>query len=494
MDKTLSYRFERLIAARTGLQLRTRERDALHGLLTTRMAALHLRHAEEYHTLLQTAGTREAESEWDQLIGRLTNQESYFFRDKGQMALLRERILPELIARNQPRRTLRLWSAGCSTGEEAYSLAMLVDELLPQRGAASGSRWDIVILGTDIDEQALGQARRGIYGAWSFRTVEPAVKQRCFHRREGGWQVAESSRSLVTFRRCNLVGDPFPDMATGLHDMDLILCRNVFIYFEREAVSAVLLKFAQTLRDGGFLMTGHTETYGQTAEPLQARMFPESVLYERVPRASADPGPTPEVKAIARQATVRNQAVREAQVRRPSPVEPQIASPRAAPPATPESAPVGTAAHYVAVEDLSTVQAPREPVGDNALLLQARTYANLGHYEEATTCCRRLMEEFPFSSEPYELLAAIAQEQERYDEAKLLLKKALYLAPESPRAYLELSALYRSEGDIARARKMQFTALDLLRQLPPEDAVGSAGGPNAHAWTLHLNQLLAEGE
>ena len=193
MDETFLYRIEQLISARAGLQLRPREREALRGTLAARMAALHLRHADEYHQLLQ-AGTSDAESEWEQLMARLTNNESYFFRDKGQMALLRERILPELIARNQATRTLRLWSAGCSTGEEPYSLAMLVDELLPQRETASGADWEIVILGTDIDGPALEQARRGIYGSWSFRTMEPELQQRCFHRQEDGWQVAEASR------------------------------------------------------------------------------------------------------------------------------------------------------------------------------------------------------------------------------------------------------------------------------------------------------------
>ena len=123
----------------------------------------------------------------------------------------------------------------------------------------------------------------------------------------------------------------------------------------------------------------------------------------------------------------------------------------------------------------------------------ARAHANLGHYEEATVCCRRLIEMRPLSSEPYELLASIAQEQSRYDEARMFLKKALYLAPASPIAYLELGALYRSEGDMVRARKMHVTALELLRTMPPESAVGSTGGPAAIEWIGHLQQMLTEG-
>ena len=507
MDEIFARRLEQLITARAGLQLRPRERETLRATVTLRMSALKLRDTDSYYRLLQ-AISQDAENEWEQLLARLTNNESYFFRDKGQMALLRERILPELIARNQTKRTLRIWSAGCATGEEPYSLAMLVNELLPQRHTASGPAWEIVILGTDIDGPALEQARRGIYGSWSFRAVEPALQQRYFHRREDGWQVAEVSRSLVTFSKCNLVGESFPNTATGIHDMDLILCRNVFIYFEREAVSAVLDKFAQTLRPGGYLMTGHAETYGQLMEPLQARMFPESVVYQRVnetPAVIANPtGITPAPgTTTAGYANVSGQPLSSTTSRREHPVAQQAVtatSARQASATTAQSATTKRALPGVEVRHPSDANpSAREtlplptPAANETLLLQARAHADLGRYEEAARACQRLMEEHPFAPEPYELLASIAQEQGRGDDAKLLLKKALYIAPASPSAYLELGAIYESEGDTARARKMRVTALELLQKIPPEAAVGLSGGPNALEWTLHLKQLLAQG-
>ena len=135
-----------------------------------------------------------------------------------------------------------------------------------------------------------------------------------------------------------------------------------------------------------------------------------------------------------------------------------------------------------------------EPLGQRALLLLAHAHANLGHHAEATSLCQRLRTEFPFAAEPYELLAALAQEHERYDEAKLLLKQAVYLAPESPGAYLELAGIYDREGDRIRARKMRVTALEALAQMPSDAAVGSShGGPTVQEWILHLNRLLDEG-
>lgn len=134
-----------------------------------------------------------------------------------------------------------------------------------------------------------------------------------------------------------------------------------------------------------------------------------------------------------------------------------------------------------------------EPSGMRALLLLAHAQANLGHTEDATATCLRLSDRYPFAAEPYELLASLAQEQGRYDEAKLLLKQALYLAPGSPTPYLELAHLYDRAGDRERGRRMWATALELLTQMSTEATVGFLGGPTAQEWRRHLELRLIEG-
>lgn len=500
-------RFEQLIAAHTGLHLRPRERDTLRDTLAARMAALRMQQPEAYQALLES-DTRESAAEWEHLTALLTNNESYFFRDSGQMALLREHLLPEIIARNQARRTLRLWSAGCSTGEEAYSLAMLVEELLPGHGAASGDPWQIVILGTDIDEPALKQARKGFYSDWSFRNVDSSLQQRYFQRQGTGWQLRESSRTLVTFTRCNLFTDLFPRTAMGLYEMDLILCRNVFIYFAQTAISVVLSKFAQTLAESGYLMTGHTETQGQSIAGLQTRAFPASVIYQRVSAAAAvrtpirSPIDTPPARQKAPGvapagaplgAPKETPAAHALSVQRNAPVRENPPDKRVEAAVTKTGA-VEAEALYAAGDYEGAIRVLRDlPLDARALLITAHAYANLGRYEEAAVCCGQYLQEWPFAAEPYELLAFLAEEQGEAEEAKELLKKALYLDPASTTAYVELAALYAREGDVARARKMRGTALELLQQLPPETPVGTLGGPPASEWIAALKRLLAEG-
>lgn len=212
--------------------------------------------------------------------------ETYFFRDRGQFDLLRFRLLPELIGRRREAKILRLWSAGCASGEEAYSLAMLVDMLLPER-----EEWDILILGTDIDPAALEKARRGRYGQWSFRLVSAGLQRRYFRREGEEWELDEGIREMARFRALDLIGGDFPD--AELRDMDLILCRNVFIYFRPEEVERVAAKMAAALSEGGYLMTGHTELMGHTVAGLTSRLFPEGVVYQGAVSAGRPSPPAP---------------------------------------------------------------------------------------------------------------------------------------------------------------------------------------------------------
>jgi len=347
-----------------------------------------------------------------------TNGETYFFRDHGQFDLLRLRVLPELIGRRRGEKTLRLWSAGCASGEEAYSLAMLVDMLLPQR-----DDWDILILGSDIDEAALAKARRGHYRQWSFRMAPPTLQQRHFRRNGAEWILNERIRRMVAFHAGDLVGKAFP--AGELQDMDLILCRNVFIYFDPDAVSAVADKLAATLSEGGYLMTGHTELIGHRMPNMQSRLFVEGVVYRRVaaPEFTAPAAKTPAATSkVARFA--------------PPPVSGECE--------------------------------PGMAIGPDAqdLLAAARELADRGDYDMAERACRQVLAVAPLDAQPHFLLAQLAQLRGDFEQAGGLLDKTLYLDPRSVAAHLELAALCERADNLPRAQTLRRAALDIVRALP----------------------------
>lgn len=484
-----------LVTAQTGLHIRPQDNKTFRKAIGLRMKLLKLTEPEEYYQFLK-ADSAESDLEWKELAAHLATGESYFFRDKGQFNLMKNWILPELIERNKSKRTLRIWSAGCSTGEEPYSLAMVIDELLPYRGD-----WNIFILGIDMNEEAIGKARRGIYRSWSFRTMEPDLQKRYFHKRQNEWELDERIRTMVTFHYGNLLKDTFPSNVTGIHNMDLIFCRNVFIYFDRNAVSVVLKKFVKALNEGGYLITGHAEIHAQSLGLLRARCFPESVVYQRggdVPvETNGGPLGRPVVKSL---------------VALPSPVPTHVSGSGAQNTEAPEFTSHQPHSEMVHSPSLLTEAEvffrdgayggammklepllQDEPQNFQALDLMARACANLGESERAARYCKQALAVNPFAVQPYYLLAHVAEEQGDTEQAKSFLKKALYLSPSFIPAYLDLGALYEREEDSARARKMRATALEFLKAMPPHFTVEPYEELTAGELSLYVQKMLGKG-
>lgn len=267
--------FGRLISARIGWRIREEDMEKLGTTLFERMRCLKLSDPKAYFQFLEFE-TLKSLHEWETFMPCIANGETYFFRDKGQWAILEEEIFPELIERRAAQRCLRIWSAGCATGEEAYSLAMTVDALLP-----SERNWEVCILGTDINRRAIEHAKYGSYRQWSFRMVKSDVQQRYFVKQGETWNLKDHIRPMVTFHLGNLMRDAFPSQTSGLYKMDLILCRNVFLYFEPDAIAHVTKKMTDVLTCGGYLMTGHNELRPETLERLKVRVFPTGIIYQR---------------------------------------------------------------------------------------------------------------------------------------------------------------------------------------------------------------------
>jgi chemotaxis methyl-accepting protein methylase len=190
--------------------------------------------------------------ELERLRDRLTVNVTEFFRDPDFWQVLEGQVLPGLVAEavRRPRRELRLWSAGCSSGEEPYSLALLAQRAVKAAGAAVQVR----VLASDIDELILARAREGRYPDEALRLVPEALRREAFVADGAQWKVAPALREAVAFRSLDLFSSPPPP------ELDLVLCRNVMIYFSRDLQQRLLRAFHQALRPGGYFATGKTET------------------------------------------------------------------------------------------------------------------------------------------------------------------------------------------------------------------------------------------
>lgn len=413
-----------------GLRRRTGDEAKLSGWLRPRLRELRLPSVAAYADLI-AAGSAASRHERELLMGHFSTGETYFFRDKGLLGLLAARVLPELVARRAAQRSLRLWSAGCASGEEAYSLAMLIDEMAPTLAG-----WDVRILGTDINGDALARARRGAYGQWSFRALDEARLTRYFRQCGREWQLDARLRARVEFERRDLLVDEAGAGGGDAGGFGLILCRNVFIYLTPPAVTHIAGKLAAALADDGYLVPGHGELLGCVPSGLEVLSCADATLYRRPARAV----PVRAVPACA----------------------PSVPSSR-------------TSAAAVPADDPRARPCPPPPLPDaapdacpDALLARAWRDADRGAADAARTACERVIAVSPLDPRPYFLLAQLAEERGAFEEARSLLRKVLYLDSRFVVAHLELADLCARTGDARRARQMRAQALHELEKMPAE--------------------------
>lgn len=188
------------------------------------------------------------------LLAAITIGESYFFRDKNQMNLLENNLLPQLIKQKSNDLTLKIWSAGCSSGEEIYTIAMLLTELLPNI-----DMWNLYLLGTDINIAALRKAGVGNYGQWSMRSISEKYIKRYFNKNNYSYILSPEICKLVKFKYLNLCDNNYPSVINGIFDVDLILCRNVLIYFDNELVTKIMKKLSTCMTENGYLLLGASD-------------------------------------------------------------------------------------------------------------------------------------------------------------------------------------------------------------------------------------------
>jgi chemotaxis protein methyltransferase CheR len=249
------------------------QRGTLRARLAARLSALDLMSFEDYYHYLRFGPQRS--EELSRMASHLTNNETYFFREQAQLQVFSEHVLRAIKDKKARagERTLRLLSAGCSTGEEVHTIAMIVYD--------SGQffwNWDVDIVGMDMDEAALDKARKGVYYHNSFRGLSPALKERHFSKEGSGEKVKEPLRRMIRFRNGNLLEAASYE---GLGPFDAILCRNVLIYFSDVMIRRVVEHFYRALVPEGYLLLGHAESLSRITDIFTPIRFPGAMIYQR---------------------------------------------------------------------------------------------------------------------------------------------------------------------------------------------------------------------
>ncbi|GJD63037.1 CheR family methyltransferase [Methylobacterium frigidaeris] len=429
------------LVARTGHHYYADKDDLLWERVGRRMRARGVPDPAGYLALLE-----ESEGEWAALESEITIGETFFFRYAEQFAALRGTILPERIAARGEERRLRIWSAGCSTGPETYSVGIVLHELLGERLP----EWRIGLTGTDINRDVLAVARRAVYGTWALRTLGAEERGRYFRPgpREGTFALRPEFRGLARFEPQNLMSLLDGTASLALTDYDLILCRNVLIYFHPDVVQALVRALAQRLRPGGWLLLGHAEPNPAFAEFLQAVSLPGTAAYRR-----PDEGEVPDFTPP------------------PSPPEPLTDWVPLLPPALP--------APETPPPRLVPAKPEPAPVATDGPLATVRALADAGDLEASWRACRAALGQDPADPRLRYYEGLLARARARPDEAERAFRGALYLDKGFIMAHYHLGLTLIAAGRAEAGRRAVANALRLAAALPAEAELPEGDGLTA---------------
>jgi len=445
-------RFRDYIHQHSGIFLEEQKSDSLRISLITRATRYSFDSLSEYYDMLQAD-----EEEFKELMNLVTINETSFFRFPQQFEALRKHIVPEIIEGKSPsNRQFRVWSAGCSTGEEPYTISMtLLDSGL------EGLGYKLEVMGTDVSTNALLRAKQGVYPARGLLSVPSSVSSRFFEPTSHGHRVSDRARRIVSFQYHNLIKEPYPLALMG--NWDVIFCRNVTIYFKLESTRRVVDNFYESLNPGGYLFIGHSETLTSITDKFEPVEVGGVFLYRKpksrigagfpvAPRRT-EPVERPTTARLAEES--RRQAGAPVRPRR-SYEAPVVPTPSAAVGSVSEAHDVAQlleAARFASQEGrndavLEAIEAVRglDPLNAEAYLLSAYVHADQGDMDEAFAECHKALGIDPLLAAARYVLGIIHLGRGEQAEALSEFKRTIYIDPSFALAHLNLANLYRAQG------------------------------------------------
>jgi chemotaxis protein methyltransferase CheR len=411
------------------------------------MRQLELVSEDEYLERLRGAAPRLVEAELRHLLNLVTVTETCFFRDASQFRLLREHIIPALVsersARGAASKRIRIWSAGCSSGEEAYSIALTLDDMGFHQAYPD---WTVEIIGTDLNTKALEKARAGVYTARAVRNVEGRLRDRYFACDDKSFALADTIKNRVKFEFGNITQTPMP--STG--PQDIVFCKNVTIYFSADVTRKLIRGLHGTLAPDGFLLLGHAESLWQMSEGFALVERGGAFCYRKGSHVARRASPAAGERKRPSKRAAAAPAVKS--------VVPARTKATAAPThdaRTSDDYDVCLAAFragdWQAAEAGLSVLVASCPTFVPAQLLLGGLYAHRARFDEALRQAEAVLKLSDLEPRAHLLLGMIEARRDRTDEALQSLRRALYLDDSLALAHFWLGNLYRDRGDLMRA-------------------------------------------
>lgn len=431
------------------------------------------------------------------LSDHLTVGETYFFRERAVFNALQQHIFPKLIeSRRQTGKYLRIWSAGCSTGEEPYSLAILVQQMIPDF-----KQWNILILGTDINARALKKASSGIYSNWSFRDAPAGFRDRYFHARaDGKFEILPHVRDMVTFRYLNLADDAHASIPIYTNAIDIIFCRNILMYFEAKLATKVINRHYDALTERGWLIVSPSEMSQASSKQFSMTYFPDAILHQKVSsQVLQTPQPTAylstsnadrsdDTYVTSRQKTKRSlSAGMFTKAMGLKKTDEQLLDIQ-------DAVLSCSKGHFEeAIKEISGLLTVN-PNSIEAITLMLRIYASQSNFSLASSWYEKLISIDRLNALAHYLMATVFLELKQLEEAVRLFKLTLYLDQTFVLAHFALGNIYRQQGEGQNAKRYFDNVLKLLEKYPHEHVIPESDGATAGRLTEIIQSFMIERE
>ena len=493
-------RFRDWIHHHSGIYLEETKADSLRISLVTRATRLGFLEYDEYFGLLS-----HDEDEFKELMNLVTINETSFFRFPAQFDALRDQVIPEILQHGrQHGRSFRVWSAGCSTGEEPYSIAMTVLD-----SEIDADQMGCEVLGTDVSTQALDRARLAVYPAKALSSLPQKAVQRWFEPVKGGHRPVKQVRDTVGFSYHNLIKEPYPLAFSS--NWDIVFCRNVTIYFRPDSTRRVVNNFYESLNPGGYLFIGHSETLTSISDrfeavevggvflyrkpldrPMFSSNFDSGVRPVRSQRLRTSELPRPRTsQADSGDSGAADRPAGVSQTRSPAPRQPKVKPGTVAAPASANRVPaVVTESERLLAEAHALLDAGEplraramvelvlatDPRHVPALLVRAHASADAGDLPAAVADATAALEVNPLLASARYILGIIYLRQKNQVRALNEFKRTIYIDQEFVLAHFNVANIYRAQGDNDDACREYENTLRALYVNPDGEWTAFLGG------------------
>ncbi|MCX5712157.1 MAG: tetratricopeptide repeat protein [Candidatus Omnitrophica bacterium] len=477
----LRNRFKEFITGRGGLYFKDHDLRDLEAAISQRRESLKFDSVLSYYSYL--TASEKKEDELRELLNLLTINHTYFFRNEPQFEVLKDKVLPDLIRKktvasyaidkNKEPLRLRVWSAGCSTGEEPYTIAMIIKDCL-----GDAEDWQISIIATDVSTQSLDKAIRGVYGPNAVKLVNKETMRKYFTVSSDGratsYLVKKEIKDMVSFGFQNLIDEDYP------LNFDIIFCRNVVIYFDLETTIKVMNRFAASLEDDGYLFIGYSESLQFITERFRMVSWKEAIYYQKGGKPMTlvtEPvlaEPDDQVDGILQELSqaefeADKETIKEEHVAQDA---------RGIQDIIVQSIKAIHLKDYDQALGLIDQALEINKAAVEPYYLAAEIFVNKGNYSDAKERLKQALKVNSLFAPAHYLQGCILIEEQKLEEAKASLTKALYLDRNFSLAYFYLGFIYKSQGRIADSIREYRNTLKILSKSSFDDIIAFSGGFN----------------